>query len=250
MIMSEKGSELSPTLRRRRARLAVGGDDVRDADNEHVFYNDYANAPTTCTATRFAVAYGAAPGCITLSLDADAAYLQALLSGDDTFISLPSWLWPPSWKGMRSPVVLLKRALYGHPLAGQSWYNHMKDRMVALGFTIVDGWGSVFVRDRVLVIVYVDDFILSGLPGRVHTAAHQVSSVMAMGKAEPLSRFLASLYTVRPLTHNGHQVNLVEVIPAQLLGCFSRDLGLSHLLGGVNNGLPAQNQHQRHKFCA
>ena len=111
---------------------------------------------------------------------------------------------------MRSPVVLLKRALYGHPLAGQSWYNHMKDRMVALGFTTVDGWDSVFVRDGVLVIVYVDDFILSGLSERVHTAAHQVSSVMAMGKAEPLSRFLACLYTVRPLTHNGHQVNLVE----------------------------------------
>jgi hypothetical protein len=211
MIVSEKGSELlDHSLRRVRARLVVGGDDVRDADNEPVFYCDYANAPTTCTATRVCIAYGNSPGCSCFVLDADAAYLQALLAGDDTYVSLPRWLWPKSWRGFKSPVVLLKRALYGHPLAGQSWYDHMAACLRRLGFTAVEGWDSVFVRGSILLIIYVDDFMLSGPTLLAKAAAKDVATVMSMGKAEPLSRFLACLYGVRPTFVRGSFVNVVE----------------------------------------
>jgi hypothetical protein len=211
MIVSEMGSELlDPALRRLRARLVVGGDDVRDADNEPVFYCDYANAPTTCTATRVCIAYGNSPGCSCFVLDADAAYLQALLSGDDTYVSLPRWLWPKSWRRFKSPVLLLKRALYGHPLAGQSWYEHMAARLKSLGFVVVEGWDSVFVRGSVLIIIYVDDFMLSGPTSLAKAAAKDLAAVMSMGKAEPLSRFLACLYSVRPTLFRGSVVNVID----------------------------------------
>ena len=53
--------------------------------------------------------------------DADAvgAYIQALLGGPKTWITIPREYWPAEWHcNYTEPDVLLKSNLYGHPLAG------------------------------------------------------------------------------------------------------------------------------------
>ena len=67
--------------------------------------------------------------------DADAigAYTQALLGGPKKWITIPKEYWPPEWHGKYTePVVLLKRNLYGHPLAGLFWQRHCQTGFLAL----------------------------------------------------------------------------------------------------------------------
>ena len=67
--------------------------------------------------------------------DAEQAYIQADLQGATTWVMLPEELWPEDWwvvsvDGPRTPkydkpVVILKKALYGHPDAGTYWEMHL-----------------------------------------------------------------------------------------------------------------------------
>ena len=64
---------------------------------------------------------------VTLQADCIKAYLQALMEGVPTFVKLPRACWPSSWhQRFRDPVVRLLRALYGHPLAGEMWHQHIE----------------------------------------------------------------------------------------------------------------------------
>ena len=54
--------------------------------------------------------------------DAPGAFTQSEPQGGETWITLPREQWPQSWdKRYRLPVVKLRLALYGHPLAGCCW---------------------------------------------------------------------------------------------------------------------------------
>lgn len=73
------------------------------------------------------------PGFTAEHADGVKAYTQALLynflTSDSnhiaTWIFLPDDQWPPDWhKRFNRPVVLLRVALYGHPLAGDFWDRH------------------------------------------------------------------------------------------------------------------------------
>ena len=66
-------------------------------------------------------------GCSGQDADAVGAYTQVTLEemaaemGEDmvdTWISLPKHKQPASWAGIKDPVCLLTRNLYGHPRAG------------------------------------------------------------------------------------------------------------------------------------
>ena len=49
------------------------------------------------------------------------AYIQALLGGVETWVELPKDQWCPEWHKYKRPIVKLRLALYGHPLAGACW---------------------------------------------------------------------------------------------------------------------------------
>ena len=55
--------------------------------------------------------------------DAEQAYAQMLLKGDEAWVMLPEKFWDPKWRqlGVPRPVVCLVKALYGHPNAGAYW---------------------------------------------------------------------------------------------------------------------------------
>ena len=107
------------------------------------------------------------------------AFLQADLSeaGEpDTWVMLPEELWLESWRAKFEPgskiVVRLRKALYGHRLAGKLWQKHLSAVLSSLGGVELDLFPSNFlffqVGDQVLLLnIYVDDLTLSG-PKRLH----------------------------------------------------------------------------------
>ena len=72
--------------------------------------------------------------------------------------------WLKSWSGMLRPVCPLKLALYGHPDAGGHWEAHCESHLSSVGFERIPDWHSTFWHPqfKLLLIVYVDDFKLSG----------------------------------------------------------------------------------------
>jgi hypothetical protein len=100
--------------------------------------------------------------------DADAigAYTQALLGCPKTWNTIPREYWPPDWHGKYTePLVLLKRNLYGHLLAGLFWQRHCQSALFIFGWEQVEGWECLYTRrkDRLFLSVYVDDFKMAGL---------------------------------------------------------------------------------------
>ena len=66
--------------------------------------------------------------------DAEQAYTQALLQGNETWVFLPKDQQPRSWKKFRQPVCRLRLALYGHPLSGAFWEKHCEEKLRQVGF--------------------------------------------------------------------------------------------------------------------
>ena len=126
--------------------------------------------------------YGCVPEHDCEQADAEQAYVQAELKGTETWVALPEVAWPDEWfkspkrvstssgtgRGepkFNRPVVLLKKALYGHPDAGTFWEQHCNKAVCAAGFEPIDTWPSCFFhpRLRLFLVVYVDDFKMAGL---------------------------------------------------------------------------------------
>ena len=66
---------------------------------------------------------------------------------------------------MRTPVLLLEKALYGHPLAGAFWHIYCSKICKAAGFRLFsDNWPCCYWHDETntMLIVYVDDMKMSG----------------------------------------------------------------------------------------
>ena len=103
-----------------------------------------------------------------LQSDCIRAYVQADMRGPPTYIRMPKARWPKSWAGkFKDPVCRLQKALYGHPYAGNYWYDKLLAELVVLKFETVEGWPSVFVlypdqTHVVAFVVYVDDLLTLG----------------------------------------------------------------------------------------
>ena len=65
---------------------------------------------------------------------------------------------------MDRPVIEMKRALYGHPKAGDLWEKHCDERLKSVGFEAVPEVDSFYMYPSLdlVLTVYVDDLILSG----------------------------------------------------------------------------------------
>jgi len=115
--------------------------------------------------------------------DADAvgAYTQAFLGGPLTWITIPKEYWPASWHGKYTePVVILRRNLYGHPLAGLYWQKHCQKALFSLGWEQVKGWECLYKHraDRLFLFVYVDDFKMAGLKCNMKGMWSKIASVL------------------------------------------------------------------------
>ena len=175
-ICTEKNSELDPKnkLRKFKGRVVFQGNRVYDEAHEIALFADLGSSPSTMEASRVADFIGCTPGYDEQLADAEQAYVQAPL-GPDTipvWATLPYERLPKSGQEMvdkgiiKKPVVLLRKALYGHPDSGTIWETHCDRHLLAAGFESLNdkGWpGTYFHRQLSLfLVVYVDDFKMSG----------------------------------------------------------------------------------------
>ena len=136
------------------------------------------------------MAYGALPGNATTTADAIKAYVQAFLKSNfQTWIELP-----PAWwrQKFARPVVLLLRALYGHPEAGGLWEQHLKVVLRQLGGEEIQEYPGNFwfPKQRLMLSTYVDDLTLSGPQEEHQSFWAELSSLVDVEPPEPVYRVL------------------------------------------------------------
>ena len=127
-IASIKFYEVAAHLHKMKGRIVYRGDCAKDEHGAAAVYQELGANPTSAQGLKACLAYGSLPGNRATAADAVKAYVQALLSSKyKTRIELPPELRPKYWKQQFvKPVVLLIKALYGHPDAGGLWEQHLK----------------------------------------------------------------------------------------------------------------------------
>ena len=134
-IASIKFHELAKHLQKVKGRIVYRGDAAKDELGFAAVYQELGANPTSVQGLNATLAYGSIPGNGLSAADAVKAYVQAFLkSKHPTWIQLPPELRPSWWREkFAKPVVLLVKALYGHPEAGGHWERHLKGIIKRLG---------------------------------------------------------------------------------------------------------------------
>ena len=147
-----------------KGRTVFLGDQVRDQDNRTAIFEEISSAPAAMEAGRICDMYGSLPDHKLTYADGAQAYVQARLKGPATWVEIPRMHWPASWYNadgsdrFSRPVVILHKALYGHPNAGAYCESECHDRVTSIGYVAIPEWPSVFWHParRMLLVVYVD----------------------------------------------------------------------------------------------
>ena len=206
-IASIKFFELAQHLQKMKGRIVYRGDCAKDENGAAAVYQELGANPTSVQGLNACLAYGALPGNKTTAADAIKAYVQALLkSKHKTWIELPPELRPKWWRQkFVKPVVLLVRALYGHPDAGGLWEEHLKKVLKSLGGSEVHEYpGNFYFKDTGLLLsTYVDDLTLSG-PSEQHKPFwDKLTSLVNVEPPEPIYRILGRNHVNIGLTRQG-----------------------------------------------
>ena len=218
-IMVEKGAELEKGDKRRKFkyRVVFQGNNVVDQNWETAIFQDLGSSPASMEASKMADAYSCLPGNALEQADADQAYVQALLEGEDTWVQLPEEclnihrddpkLRPLFWNADGTlkydrPCVQLIRALYGHPDAGSCWERHCDRHMKAKGFEPVPNWNSCYFHGKLelYLMIYVDDFKLAGPKQNLAEGWRLIKDVVDMGTPDPPGLFLGCIHEPFELT--------------------------------------------------
>ena len=158
--------------RKFKGRGVLLGNQVKKQNFEAALFQDFGNSPASFESSRWADMFGCLPGHNVQLADAIQAYIQASLTGVACWVELPDEEWSP-WinrKKYRRPVVRLIKALYGHPDAGTMCEKHCDEAVKKLGFvSIGPDWPSMcyYSKLNLLLVVYVDDFKMSGPEGNL-----------------------------------------------------------------------------------
>ena len=174
-IRVEKGSELPENDARRKFkyRLVFAGNAVPDENWQSATFQDLGSSLASQEAGKACDAYGCFPGHEVQQADAEQAYVQAKLTGTETWIAIPEEGWPDSWfhdgsgrsqPKYKTPCVRLHYALYGHPDSGTFWEKHCDRALRQQGFGPVTTWQSCYYHRklRLFLTMYMDDFKMSG----------------------------------------------------------------------------------------
>ena len=193
-ICVEKGSELpsGDPRRKYKGRYVFRGNDVKDQNWQAAMFQELGSSPAAIEAGKSADFYGLIPGHATEQSDAEQAYTQSILEGTETWVMLPRDRWPPSWHGMRNPVCPLRLALYGHPDSGGFWERHCEAHVKSVGFEPITDWRSCFWHPvlKLFLVVYVDDFKLSGPVGSLPEGWRLLRGGLEMEEPHPQGLFL------------------------------------------------------------
>ena len=168
-ICVEKNSELPDghASKKYKGRVVFQGNRVVNQNWEAAMFQELGSSPATLEAARACDCYGCTPGNDCQIADAEQAYIQAEMKGTPTWVCLPPEAQPAWWKKkFRRPVCRLLKALYGHPDSGTFWEEHCDAHTQKVGFApIGPTWPSCYFHQKLklFLVIYVDDFKLSGL---------------------------------------------------------------------------------------
>ena len=193
-IASIKFWELAKRLQKTKGRIVYRGDCAKDENGAAAVYQELGANPTSVQGLNACIAYGSAPGHICTAADAVKAYVQSFLkSKHKTWIELSPELRPKLWREkFVRPVVLLIRALYGHPDAGGLWEAHLKEVLKGLGGVEIQEYPGNFwfAEDKLMLSTYVDDLTLAG-PRAAHAPFwDKLCALVNVEPPEPIYRIL------------------------------------------------------------
>ena len=123
-LCHEKHSELPPEKRGYKGRVVFRGDQVRDDTGHFAVFTEQSTSASHLESAKVLDAIARFPGNDGEDADARGAYHQVILEEEpeykdtETCIPFPRNRRPKSWDKFTESVYLLKRNLYGHPLAG------------------------------------------------------------------------------------------------------------------------------------
>jgi hypothetical protein len=224
-ICVEKGSELKEDdpKRKFKGRVVFLGNNVKDQNWDYAVFQELSSCPATMEGSRSADCYGCLPGNDIMQADAEQAYIQAQLTGIATWVELPREEWPEEWvkRGMIRPVCPLHLALYGHPDSGGHWEAHCEAHLASVGFERIPDWHSTFwhPEHKLFLIVYVDDFKLSGPADKLQVGWDLIQKGITLEKPEPLGLYLGCMH--RQSTHtlpDGTSVRMIEYDMEEFFG--------------------------------
>ena len=133
-----------------------------DQNYANAMFQDLGSSPATMEASKAADCMGCRKDHDIEQADAEQAYVQAPLSGPETWVQIPPEHWPQSWIDERyvRPVIRLLKALYGHPDSGTFWEQKCDEHCRSVGFQPIPDWPSCYFEPNLkcLLIIYVDDF--------------------------------------------------------------------------------------------
>jgi hypothetical protein len=133
------------TIAKHKARFCVRGDLQKDVDDR---YSPVAQATTI----RLMLILTLLRKLVCTQVDYNNAFAQAPLE-DPIYIEIPKGFFSEE----KDTVLLLERSLYGLVQAPKLWYEHLKDNLIARGFTPSEFDPCLFISKKVICVVYVDD---------------------------------------------------------------------------------------------
>jgi hypothetical protein len=211
-ICAEKHSELPEDKRKYKGRVVFGGHDVRNEAGLQVLFDDGGSGASFISASKLLDAVAMLPGNAGEQADAPMAYTQCELGAEtegpttQTWVELPTYMWPREWvnKGYRRPVVPLRLALYGHPMAGVYWERYSHARPLKVGFERIPGWECLFVhwKHQGMLSVYMDDFKVAGNKENIPKAWEAIRDAgIELDKVEQFNHYLGCGQTPIALSH-------------------------------------------------
>jgi len=105
--------------------------------------------------------------------------------------------------GARNVLVPLRRALYGHPLAGFMWQEVFEQHLESAGWRRVEGLPALFKRGECMLVSYVDDVCIAGPDGEVNEAFRELEQKYDLSSLGPTERFIG----IR-VTQKKHKIEL------------------------------------------
>ena len=211
IILGIKHSELSKDKWKFKARGCATGNYVVDSSGYQIYENrdELTGKPVDMTGARIAMVHALCGGGDVQSCDAQSAYCQAPLKGAPKWLTIPpvlrEILGTPS--NLKQPVCRMHKALYGLVRAGFDWSDHCEEKLTANGWTRCwEGEKNIFSKvythnktgekHRIVLVVYVDDFIAGGHKETLQMVWKEIGELFAMDPSEPLDRFLGVKHSI------------------------------------------------------